>query len=92
VDGSEVVEGVSVTEIARVGSCVIVTTDTVGVKECAGDAVCDLMLLEYIDGVGVCVGVFGGVDVSVAVGENVGLSDGESVVVSLCEEAAAVNA
>jgi hypothetical protein len=37
-------------------------------------------------------GLFDGVDVSVVVGENVGLSDGESVVVSLCEEAAAVNA
>jgi hypothetical protein len=92
VDGSEVAEDLTVTEIARVGSCVIVTTDTVGVKECAGDAVCDLMLLEYIDGVGVCVGVLDGVDVSVVVSENEGLLDGESVVVSLCEEAAAVNA
>ena len=104
-DGSEVAEGDTVTEIARVGSCVIATvgyclrvscavttTDAVGVKECTGDTVCDLMLLEYIDGVGVCVGVLDGVDVSVVVGENVGLSDGESVVVSLCEEAVAVNA
>jgi hypothetical protein len=104
VDGSEVAEGVTVDEIAVVGSCVVVivgnclkvccavtTMDAVGVKECTGDTVCDLMLLQYIDGVGVCVGHLDGVDVSVVVGENVGLSDGESVA-SLCEEAAAVNA
>jgi hypothetical protein len=66
--------------------------DVIGVKECRGDLVCDLMLLEYIDGVDVCVSVLDGVDVSVVVGENVGLPDRESVVVSLCEEAEAVNA
>jgi hypothetical protein len=105
VGGSEIAEGVTVYEIAMVGSCVITivgncvrvyravgTADAVGVKQCTGDTVCDVMLLEYIDGVGVCVGVLDGVDVSVVVGENVGMSDGESVVVSLCEEAVAVNA
>jgi hypothetical protein len=105
VGGSEVAEGVTVYEIAMVGSCVITivgncvrlyravgTADAVGGKESTRDTVCDLLLLGYIDGVGVCVGVLDGVDVSVVVGENVGMSDGESVVVSLCEEAVAVNA
>jgi hypothetical protein len=92
VDGSEVAEGVTVYEIAMVGSCVVATTDAVGVNESVGDTVCDLMLLEYVDGVGVCVGLLDGVDVSEVVGENVGLSDGESVVVSPCDEAAAVDA
>ena len=92
VDGSEVAESVTVYEIAMVGSCVVATTDVVGVKESAGGNVCDLMLLQYIDVVGVCVGLLGGVDVSVVVGGNVGLPHGVSVVVSPCEEAEAVNA
>jgi hypothetical protein len=92
VDGSEVAESVIVYEIAMVGSCVVATTDAVGVKESAGGNVCDLMLLQYIDVVGVCVGILDGVDLSVVVGENVGLPYRESVVVSLCEEAEAVNA
>jgi hypothetical protein len=92
VDGSEVAESVTVDEIAMVGSCVVTTKDAVGVKERAGGNVRDLMLLQYIDVVGVCVGILDGVDLSVVVGENVGLPYRESVVVSLCEEAEAVNA
>jgi hypothetical protein len=43
------------------------------------------------DGDGVCVGVLGGVEVSVVVGVFEGLSDGETVGVSLCVEATTVN-
>jgi hypothetical protein len=103
-DGNEVEEGVTVKEVVKVGirvttvvgnilkmvSFAVTTTDIVGVKEGVGDTVCDLMLLKYDDDVGVCVGVMDDVEVSVVVGVNEGLSDGENVGVSLCVEATTV--
>jgi hypothetical protein len=82
---------------AAVGNCLkpvwfaVTTTDAVGAKEGVGDTVCDLMLLEYGDDVGVYVLVLDGVEVSVVVGVNEGLSDGENVGVSLCVEVTTVN-
>jgi hypothetical protein len=69
----------------------VTTTDAVGVKEGVRDTVCDLMLLECGDDDGVCVLVLDGVEVSVVVGGNEGVPDGENVGVSLCVEATTVN-
>jgi hypothetical protein len=104
-DGSEDAECATVKEVVMVCTCVtavvgnclrmvwfaVTITDAVGVKEGVRDTVCDLLLLEYGDDVGVCVGVMDGVKVSVVVGVNEGVPDGENVGVSLCVEATTVN-
>jgi hypothetical protein len=104
-DGSEDAECATVKEVVVVCTCVtavvgnclrmvwfaVTTTDAVGVKEGVRDTVCDLLLLEYGDDVGVCVLVLDGVEVPVVVGVIEGLSDGENVGVSLCVEATTVN-